>query len=97
MGSVAQAALDIGPVGPHARQIGTKRDLPGASILGCCLASLLNRRHEFQQVGVDFVLMRSRETVGPARIMWPQMASGLARAALVEYRKLQIYRVAVQC
>ena len=34
-----------------------------------CLARLLNRLKEFQQVGVDFILVSSREAVGPARII----------------------------
>jgi hypothetical protein len=35
----------------------------------CSLTNLLNRLDKFQQVGVDFILVRSREAVGPARIV----------------------------
>lgn len=44
-------------------------DLPERKELGCYSASFLNRVQEFQQIGIDFILMRSRETVRPARIV----------------------------
>ena len=52
---------------PHARQTSKECDLPGTN--SGCLARLLNRLEEFQQVGVDFILVSSREAVGPARII----------------------------
>ena len=36
---------------------------------GCCLTSLLNRIHKFQQVRVDFILVRSSEAVRPPWIV----------------------------
>jgi hypothetical protein len=41
----------------------------GRKFSGCCLASLLDRLHKFQQVGVDFILVSGCEAMGPARII----------------------------
>ena len=51
------------------RSIQSSYDLPPRKNLGRCLASLLDRLQKVQQVGVDFVLVRSRETVRPPRIV----------------------------
>jgi|ERR1051325_1342634 len=53
----------------HARQTARGSDLPWRKDSGCCLARLLNRLQKFQQVGVDFILMGSRQAVRPARIV----------------------------
>ena len=45
---------------PHARQTGEALQPAARPKDSCCLASFLNRLHKFQQVGVDFVLVRGR-------------------------------------
>src|SRR5437773_496681 len=45
-----------------------KSGLPREKGSGCS-ANFLNRLQKFQQVGVDFILVRGRETVRPARIV----------------------------
>jgi hypothetical protein len=52
----------------RARQFGNIRSA-GRKQSRCCLATLLDRLHKFQQVGVDFILVRGSEAVGSARII----------------------------
>jgi CheY-like chemotaxis protein len=60
---------DRDPLTSHARQTGKETRSAGRKSLRCRLASLLDRPYKFQQVRVDFILVRGRETVRPAGII----------------------------